>query len=275
MHGCGNDYIYFDCFEQTVENPNELAKRISDRNFGIGGDGIILICPSKVADAKMRIFNADGSEGKMCGNGIRCVGKYLFDNGYVCKNEIFIETLSGVKHLKIVDKNPEHTQVMVDMGKVIFEPDKIPVRLKKDVIFDVPIEIEGETYKINCLSMGNPHCVVFCPNIESLNLEKIGPLFENNGLFPQKINTEFAEIDKSKKNALKMRVWERGSGETLACGTGACAAVVAATQNGYFGQGEKIEVKLLGGELAISYNVDGVVFMTGEAKKVFEGSIWV
>lgn len=271
MHGCGNDYIYFDCINNGgVRNPGKLSVMLSDRRFGIGGDGIILICTSKIADAKMQMFNADSSEGKMCGNGIRCVGKYLFDNKIVDKNVIKIETLSGVKILKIKEKNKKAELITVDMGKAIFDPQKIPVNINKDKIIDYPIKIGCTEYKINCVSMGNPHCVVFCEDVNNIDIEKIGPLFENLELFPEKVNTEFIKV--IDKKTLLMRVWERGSGETFACGTGACAAAVMAVENGYCKKNEDITVKLKGGDLLIKYTDDNV-YMTGGATTVFEGTV--
>jgi len=270
MQGCGNDYIYIDCFEREISSPETLAPVLSDRHFGIGGDGIVLICKSDVADAKMRMFNLDGSEGKMRGNAIRCVAKYLYDNGYTKKNEISIETLSGIKNLKINIQNGLVSSVKVDMGRAELEPSKIPVALSEERIVNMPLIINGVKYHITCVSMGNPHAVVFCDDVDSLNLTEIGPGFEYNKIFPERINTEFVKIIDSK--TIKMRVWERGSGETLACGTGACAAVVAATLNGYCSKGEDIRVILTGGELIINYT-DEAVFMTGNCVKVFEGVI--
>ncbi len=271
MHGCGNDYIYINCFEQTIASPVQLAVRLSDRHFGIGGDGIILICPSKIADAKMRIFNADGSEGKMCGNGIRCVAKYLYDHRLVTKPVMTIETLSGIKTLSILTEQNQATQIEVGMGKPEFTPSRIPVALSACKVVNYPIEIAGKIYHITCLSMGNPHCVIFCDtDIDSLDLTQIGPLFEQNPLFPERVNTEF--IQYLPDHSLKMRVWERGSGETMACGTGACASAVAAVENGYFQKGEPIKVKLKGGNLLISYT-DEQVMMKGPATEVFEGAI--
>jgi len=270
MQGCGNDYIYIDCFEREISSLETLAPVLSDRHFGIVGDGIVLICKSDVADAKMRMFNLDGSEGKMCGNAIRCVAKYLYDNGYTKKNEISIETLSGIKNLKINIQNGLVSSVKVDMGRAELEPSKIPVALSEERIVNMPLIINGVKYHITCVSMGNPHAVVFCDDVDSLNLTEIGPGFEYNKIFPERINTEFVKIIDSK--TIKMRVWERGSGETLACGTGACAAVVAATLNGYCSKGEDIRVILTGGELIINYT-DEAVFMTGNCVKVFEGVI--
>lgn len=272
MHGCGNDYIYFDCFYQIINNPSALSVKLSDRRYGIGGDGIILICPSNSADAKMRMFNLDGSEGKMCGNGIRCVGKYLYDNNIVKKSEISIETLSGIKTLKVLENNGKAELLTVNMGKPELIAEKIPVNLNLHKVIDYEAVFGGKNYNITCVSMGNPHCVVFCNDINSIDIEKIGPAFENSELFPEKINTEFVEI--VDKNILNMRVWERGSGETLACGTGASAAVVAAVLNGFCAKNENITVNLKGGTLTINYS-DDAVYMTGSAKKVFEGVVEV
>ena len=272
MQGCGNDYIYFDCFYQIINNPSALSVKLSDRRYGIGGDGIILICPSNSADAKMRMFNLDGSEGKMCGNGIRCVGKYLYDNNIVKKSEISIETLSGIKTLKVLENNGKAELLTVNMGKPELIAEKIPVNLNLHKVIDYEAVFGGKNYNITCVSMGNPHCVVFCNDINSIDIEKIGPAFENSELFPEKINTEFIEI--VDKNILNMRVWERGSGETLACGTGASAAVVAAVLNGFCAKNENITVNLKGGTLTINYS-DDAVYMTGSAKKVFEGVVEV
>ena len=271
MQGIGNDYIYFDCFKQEIENPNELAVKLSDRHFGIGGDGIVLICPSKVADAKMRMFNLDGSEGKMCGNAIRCVGKYLYDNAMVDKKEISIETLSGIKYLTLYEgEDGKIAKVKVDMGQAELEAEKIPVTLKKGKIISEKAMIGNKEEVITCVSMGNPHCVVFVDSVDGLDLEKIGPVFENADIFPDRINTEFIEV--LGRNKLKMRVWERGSGETLACGTGACAGAVAAVLNGYADMGKDITVSLIGGELTINYTGESVM-MTGAAAVVFNGEV--
>lgn len=270
MQGCGNDYVYINCFLQEINNPEKLAVLLSDRHFGIGGDGIVLICKSDVADAKMRMFNLDGSEGKMCGNAIRCVAKYIYDNKMVEKQTITIETLSGIKTLYLYFENDLVSSVRVDMGKAELNPKAVPVILEGNEIINYPIKIQDFDYKITCVSMGNPHAVVFCDNVDEINLEKIGPMFENNKIFPERVNTEFVEI--IDKKTLKMRVWERGSGETLACGTGACAAAVAAVLNGVCEKGEDICVKLIGGELFINYTDDGV-YMTGGCEKVFDGNI--
>lgn len=269
MHGIGNDYVYINCFEQDVENPAELALKMSPRRFSVGADGVILICPSDVADAKMRMFNLDGSEGKMCGNGIRCVGKFIYDNGIAHKSKLTVETLSGIKTLEITDENGKAASVTVDMGFVEFTPAKIPVISDCDTVIDKPITVSGRQYNITAVSMGNPHAVVFCDEIDSLNLEAIGPEFEHHKMFPERVNTEFIRvIDDS---TLQMRVWERGSGETFACGTGACAAVAAAVVNGYCSHGREVTVHLVGGDLFITYACDGTVFMRGGAEKVFDG----
>lgn len=272
MHGCGNDYIYFNCFETPVEHPEELSVRISDRHFGVGGDGIVLICPSDKADAKMRMFNIDGSEGKMCGNAIRCVGKYLYDNGIKRRNPLTIDTLSGIKTLRLNSgADGKVDSVQVDMGKAILKPEEIPVKLDGETIASRPVKIDGKDYQITCVSMGNPHCVVFTDtDVAELPLEKIGPKFEFDPLFPERVNTEFINV--IDKNTLKMRVWERGSGETLACGTGACASVVAACLNGFCQKNTDVTVRLVGGELVIRYT-DQAVTMTGPATVAFTGEL--
>ncbi len=270
MEGCGNDYIYFDCFKQDIKNPEELAVKISDRHFGIGGDGIVLIMPSKKDDARMRMFNIDGSEGKMCGNAIRCVAKLLFDNKIVTKNPMTIETLSGTKELFLTIENDEVSSVRVDMGDAILTPCEIPVKIDGDTAVNHALTIDGKVYEMTCVSMGNPHAVTFLDEVSDLDLINLGPKFENHEIFPERVNTEFIKfID---KNTLEMRVWERGSGETLACGTGACASVVAAVLTGRCNKNEDVKVKLIGGDLIINYT-DETVFMTGPATKVFDGSI--
>lgn len=274
MEGCGNDYIYFDCLEMPLEDPENLSIKLSDRHFGVGGDGVILIYPSEVADAKMRIFNANGSEAKMCGNGIRCVGKYLYDNGIVKSDEFTVDTLSGIKKLKVLSKytSEEVATVCVDMGAPILEPALIPVELEGEMIVDKAVKIGDKNYQITCVSMGNPHCVVFQDGIEQFEIEKIGPLFEKNEMFPKQVNTEFVKV--INKQSLEMRTWERGSNETWACGTGACAAVVAAVLNGYCNKNEEVTVHLRGGDLNINYT-DETVYMTGSAVKTFEGVVEV
>ncbi len=272
MQGCGNDYIYINCFDQDVSEPGELSRRLSNRRYGIGGDGVILICPSGVADARMRMFNLDGSEGKMCGNGVRCVGKYLYDNGIAKKPEITVETLSGIKTLKILESGVETDLVTVDMGCPELNASKIPVNLDLDQVINYRARFGNRDYDITCVSMGNPHCVVFCDDVQSLDLEKIGPVFENSELFPEKINTEFVKIVDD--TTLSMRVWERGSKETLSCGTGASAAVVAAVLNGFCNKGQEVVVKLRGGILKVEYTGERV-YLTGKAEKVFEGVVEV
>lgn len=269
MQGIGNDYIYFNCMNQEIKNPEELSKKLSDRHFGVGGDGIVLIMPSNKADFRMRMFNADGSEGKMCGNASRCIGKYVYDKKLTDKTQVTLETLAGIKTLNLIVKEGKVTEVEVNMGEAITEPKKIPALFDKDIVVNEKIHVCGEEYKITCVSMGNPHCIVFMDGIDDLEIEKIGPKFENHKLFPERINTEFVEV--IDKNTLKMRVWERGSGETLACGTGACAVTVASVLNNFCSRDEEITVKLLGGDLKIKYLSNGLVYMTGPAEFVFEG----
>lgn len=275
MHGCGNDYIYFDCLENDLYDPETLSIILSDRHFGIGGDGIVLICPSTVADAKMRMFNADGSEGKMCGNAIRCVGKYLFDHKITEKTELDIETLSGVKHLTLHPESGKVKTVRVDMGKAALNPESLPVRLEGEKIADRETDVAGGRYRITCVSMGNPHCVLFTNDwkdfdIDHFEMDALGPKFEADPLFPERVNTEFVKL--LPDGTLRMRVFERGSGETFACGTGACAVAVAAVETGLKKKGEPITVRLRGGELTIVYTDDGVQ-MTGPATEVFTGEI--
>ena len=269
MHGIGNDYVYINCFDQQIENPSELALKMSPRRFSVGADGVILICPSDVADAKMRMFNLDGSEGKMCGNGIRCVGKFVYDNNIAHKNVITIETLSGIKTLEIIDKDGKAESITVDMGKAEFSPDKIPAVADCSKIIDTAVTVGGDEYHITAVSMGNPHAIVFCDEIDNLNLEKIGPKFEHHDMFPEQVNTEFVRV--IDQNTIGMRVWERGSGETFACGTGACAAAVASVENGFCNLDSEITVHLVGGDLFITYKPDGTVFMRGGATTVFDG----
>ena len=271
MQGIGNDYIYFNCLEKEIENPNELSIKLSDRHFGVGGDGIILILPSKVADFRMRMFNADGSEGEMCGNATRCIGKYVYDKKLTTKKEISLETLAGIKYLKLKVKDDKVYEVTVNMGEPKIKSKDIPVIFDKDEVINEEITVDNNKYNITCVSMGNPHCVVYTKDIDKLDLVKIGPKFENNSLFPQRINTEFVEVIDNK--TIKMRVWERGSGETYACGTGACAVTVASVLNKLCNKDEEITIKLLGGDLKVKYSSDGLVYMTGPAEFVFEGRI--
>jgi carbamoyl-phosphate synthase large subunit len=271
MHGCGNDYVYINCFDQTIKNPEKLSIVLSDRRYSIGGDGIILICPSDTTDAKMRIFNKDGSEGKMCGNGIRCVAKYLYDAGMIKdKIGIKIETLSGIKTLDILENSENKALVKVNMGKADLNPQDIPMLFQKKKVINEPITVNDEVYNITCVSMGNPHCVIFCNEVYSVKVKEIGSKLSTHKIFPEGVNVEFVSIV-DKKN-LTMRVWERGSGETLACGSGACASVVAAVENGVCEKGEDITVHLRGGKLTVNYAESGV-FLTGNAVKVFEGEI--
>ena len=270
MQGCRNDYIYFNCFHQTISNPAGLSVELADRHIGIGGDGVVLICPSEVADAKMRMFNRDGSEGKMCGNAIRCVAKYLHDEGIVNKLEMTIETLSGIKTVRLLQYNGQVKRARVDMGPARLESAKVPVNLPEEQVIGRKTEVAGGVYEITCLSMGNPHCVVFCSQVDTLDVEEIGPKFEFDPLFPERVNVEFVKV--LAPNVLKMRVWERGSGETMACGTGACAAAVAAVENGYCDKDTDITVKLLGGELIIRYT-EQTVYLTGNAALIYKGTV--
>ena len=238
MHGTGNDYIYVDLFHQTLDRPSELSVKISDRHFGIGSDGLICIAPSEIADCRMIMFNADGSEGAMCGNGIRCVAKYAYEHGLATKDQMSIETKSGVKHLKLTVEDGIVTYVEVNMGQAILKPCEIPVRAEGDDFIARTLQVDGKSYTATCVSMGNPHCVVFMDHIDELDLTKIGPSFEHHPWFPDQINTEFVEVIDRK--TIKMRVWERGSGETVSCGTGTCAATVASVLNGYCDRGAEI-----------------------------------
>ena len=273
MHGCGNDYIYINCFNQNVDDPEKLSMNLSDRRYSIGGDGIILICPSDVACAKMRIFNKDGSEGKMCGNGIRCVAKYLYDSGMTkSKTNIKIETLSGVKTADILENSGNESMIKVDMGKADLNPANIPIISEKEKVVNEPVTVNSDTYNITCVSMGNPHCVIFCNEVYSASVKEFGSKLSSHRIFPEGVNVEF--VSKVDSENLTMRVWERGSGETLACGSGACASVVAATENGLCEKGKDIAVHLRGGKLIVNYSDNGV-FLTGNAIKVFEGEIEV
>jgi len=272
MHGLGNDYIYVNCFEEQVPDRAALARRVSDRNFGIGGDGLICICPSHRADFRMDMYNADGSRGLMCGNGIRCVGKYVYDNGLTDKTEITVETPGGIKRLALHLSSGRVDTVRVDMGAPMLAPPDIPILAEGDSFIDRPIQVLGESWNVTCVSMGNPHAVVFVPDVDALALLRLGPAFECHGLFPDRVNTEFVQaLD---DGTLKMRVWERGSGETLACGTGACASVVAAHLTGRCGRA--VTVQLRGGALQIEWaDGDGHVYMTGPATTVFDGEFYL
>ncbi len=272
MHGLGNDYVYIDCTRKsgtTISNPSELSKYVSDRHFGIGSDGLILICDSDIADFKMRMFNYDGSEAEMCGNGIRCVGKFVYDKGLTNKEEITVETLAGIKILKFNIMNGKVISVRVDMGEPILEPEKIPVKSEEDIVKNLILKADDREFKFTCVSMGNPHAITVIDNVKDFNIEKYGPILENDEHFPKRANIEFIEL--IDKNTVKMRVWERGAGETLACGTGACATAVACNLNGYVDK--KVTVELLGGPLNIEWNDDNHIYMTGPAVTVFEGEL--
>ncbi len=271
MHGISNDYVYVNGFTETIGDPNSVSKFISDRRCGIGSDGLIMILPSEVADCRMRMFNADGSEGMMCGNGIRCVGKYAYDHGIVTKPELSVETKSGIKYITLEINDGVAVAATVDMGKAILKPAEIPVKAEGETFVAQPIQVNGKEYTVTCVSMGNPHCIVFCSDPKDVALEEIGPYFENHELFPERINTEFLQV--IDETTLNMRVWERGSGETFACGTGACACVVAAVLNGYCKHDTEVTVHLLGGDLKITYQSDGTVMMTGPATHVYDGEI--
>ena len=272
MHGIGNDYIYINCFQETVTDPEKLSIFLSDVRFGVGSDGLVLILPSEVADFRMRIFNADGSEAMMCGNATRCIGKYVYDMGMTDKTEISLETNSGIKYLTLYPGAVNKIEsVKVDMGKAILVPKDIPVNSDLDRFIAQPVTVDGKEYAMTCVSMGNPHAIVFLPDVDSLDLEKIGPSFEHHPLFPDRVNTEFVRVIDD--HTLQMRVWERGSGETFACGTGTCATVVAAVLNGYCKKEEEILVHLRGGDLRIIYHEDETVTMIGPATYVFEGKM--
>lgn len=273
MHGIGNDYIYINCFQETVTDPEKLSIFMSNVRFGVGSDGLVLILPSEVADFKMRIFNADGSEAMMCGNATRCVGKYVYEHGMTDKTEVSLETNSGIKYLTLYvnEATNEVDAVKVDMGKAILKPADIPVADDGDRFIAKPVVVDGVSYDMTCVSMGNPHAVVFLPEIDSLDLEKMGPSFEHHPLFPNRVNTEFIRVIDD--HTLQMRVWERGSGETFACGTGACAAAVASVLNGYCKREQEILIHLRGGDLRIIYHNDESVTMIGPATFIFEGKM--
>lgn len=270
MHGCGNDYIYINAIEQNVQNPEELSVRLSDRHTGIGGDGMILICPSDKADFRMRMFNADGSEGKMCGNGVRCIAKFVYEKGLTDKEEITLETLGGIKTLKLSVKDKKVNMVTVNMGSPVLEGKLIPVNIDRNPVVAQKIKVLDKEFEMTCVSMGNPHAVVLVDSVKDFPIETYGPAFEHHPLFPERVNTEFVEI--IDEDTIAMRVWERGSNETLACGTGACACVVAL--NLLMKGSESMKVRLLGGELLINYKKeDNTVLMTGPASIVFEGEV--
>ena len=270
MQGLGNDYVYVNCFEEKIENPSEVAIKVSNRNFGVGSDGLIMINPSKVADFEMEMYNADGSRGEMCGNGIRCVGKYVYDYGLTDKTSISVETLGGIKYLDFTVEDGKVKLVKVDMGSPELIAKNIPIVADDEKVIDAPIIVDGQEYRMTGVSMGNPHTVVYIDDVQGLEIEKIGPKFENHERFPKRINTEFARV--IDRHTVEMRVWERGSGETLACGTGACAVAVASILNGF--TEDKVTVKLLGGDLQIEWDrEENKVYMTGPAEVSFEGEI--
>jgi diaminopimelate epimerase len=271
MHGIGNDYVYVDCFAHRVADPAALARRVSPRRTGIGSDGLILICPSTIADCRMEMYNADGTRGEMCGNGIRCVGKYVAERGLSRANPLRVETDAGVKVLHLESRNGTVERVTVDMGAPILDGPRIPVAAEGRVI-DAPLEVAGQTYRITCVSVGNPHCVIFLPEVDDLDLQRLGPTVERHPFFPRRVNTEFVRVDGP--TALRMRVWERGSGETAACGTGACAALVAAVLNRRAERSATLHLN--GGDLDIEWCAgDDHLYMRGPAEEVFRGEIEV
>ena len=271
MHGIGNDYIYVNCMDGIDFDPVQTSIALSDRHFGVGSDGMILICPSDKADFRMRMFNADGSEGRMCGNGIRCFAKYVYCKGLTEKTVLTIETLAGIKTAWLILDSNDVSAVRVDMGSPILEPSLIPVEFSGERMVDEKIDAAGKTWNVTAISMGNPHCVTYVDDVESLDLEKIGPMFENHPMFPERVNTEF--VRKIDDSTVQMRVWERGSGETWACGTGACAVAAASILNGVVNQ-NSVTVKLRGGDLLIEWDRgENVIYMTGTATFVFEGEI--
>ncbi len=269
MQGLGNDYVYVNCLKEKIADPPELARKISDRHFGVGSDGLIMINPSDKADFEMEMYNADGSRAEMCGNGIRCVAKYVYDYGLTDKTYISVETLAGIKYLDLTVEDGKVSLVKVDMGQPILEPEKIPVASKGSRVVDEPLLVDGKEYRMTCVSMGNPHAVIFVDeDVKNLPLEKIGPSFENHTCFPKRVNTEFVRV--IDRHTAEMRVWERGSGETLACGTGTCAVAVACVLNGL--TEDAITVHLLGGDLYIEWDREkNTVYMTGPAEAVFDG----
>ena len=269
MQGIGNDYVYVNCLQETIENPSELAKKISDRHYGVGSDGLIMINPSDKADFEMEMYNADGSRGEMCGNGIRCVAKYVYDYGLTDKTSISVETLAGIKYLDLTVEDGKVVLVKVDMGKPMLRPEEVPVVSEKEEVIDEPITVDGQEYSMTCVSMGNPHAVVFIDqDVKEFPLETVGVKFENHERFPKRVNTEFVNV--LDRHTAQMRVWERGSGETLACGTGACAVAVACALNGL--TEDEVTVKLLGGDLQIKWDREkNTVYMTGPAEVVFDG----
>lgn len=273
MQGIGNDYVYVNCLEETVENPAAVAVKVSDRHFGIGSDGLILIKPSDVADFEMEMYNADGSQGNMCGNGIRCVAKYVYDYGLTDKTSISVNTKSGIKYLELTVKDGKVEEVRVNMGSPVLKTEQVPMIYPgREQVISQPLNVNQEIYEVTAVSMGNPHAIVYMDDVKNLNIEEVGPHFEKHKAFPESVNTEFVRV--IDRNTVEMRVWERGSGETLACGTGACAVAVASVLNGY--TDEHVTVRLLGGELKIYWDrEENLVYMTGPAAVVFDGEISV
>ena len=270
MHGLGNDYVYVNCFEEKIDNPPAVARFVSDRHFGIGSDGLIMINPSKTADFEMEMYNADGSRGEMCGNGIRCVAKYVYDYGLTDKTQISVETLGGIKYLDLTVEDGKVSLVKVDMGKPELEADLIPIISEREQVIDESIEVDGKEYHMTGVSMGNPHAVVYVDDVDNLPIEEIGPKFESHERFPRRVNTEFVKV--LDRHTVQMRVWERGSAETLACGTGACAVAVSCILNGL--TEDEVTVKLLGGDLEIQWDQEkNTVYMTGPATVVFDGEL--
>lgn len=272
MQGTGNDYIYVNCFQETVADPSALAVRLSDRHFGIGSDGLILICPSEKADCRMDMYNADGSRGMMCGNGVRCIGKYMYDRGLARKDILTVETLSGIKTLRLEISGGKVSAAEVNMGSPVLEAARIPAKFSKSPVISEPLSVNGVMYSVTCLSMGNPHCVLFVESTDRLDLEKKGPQFETHPFFPKRVNTEFIQV--VNRSEIRMRVWERGSGETLACGTGACAAVVACCLNGKTER--EVLVHLKGGDLSVRWDeISDDVFLKGPAEFTFDGTVTI
>lgn len=268
MHGCGNDYIYINCFEENIQDPSALSIKMSNRHFGVGSDGLILILPSQIADFRMRMFNSDGSESEMCGNGIRCVGKYVYDRGLTQKTSVKIETLAGIKELNLIVEEGTVKQVQVDMGEPALDADRIPVNSENSPVIKLPIEMDSVKYEFTCVSMGNPHAITFVDDVNKVDIDKVGAYFEKHHLFPNRTNVEFVQVVNSE--TVKMRVYERGAGETLACGTGSCATLVACVLNNL--TKNKVLVQLLGGDLLIEWDdKTNHVLMTGPAQFVFDG----
>lgn len=272
MQGIGNDYVYVNCFKEQVENPSQVAVKVSDRHFGVGSDGLILIKPSDVADFEMEMYNADGSQGAMCGNGIRCVAKYVYDYHLTDKTSISVNTKSGIKYLDLTVENGKVKEVKVNMGAPVLKAAEIPMIYSKEQVIAQPLNINQNVYEVTAVSMGNPHVIVYMNDVKNLKIEEVGPYFEKSSVFPESVNTEFVRV--IDRNTVEMRVWERGSGETLACGTGACAVAVACVLNGY--TEEQVTVKLLGGDLKIFWDREAnLVYMTGPAEVVFDGEIQI